>query len=199
MLTSPEVLTTSRTLVVLAANFTENGNGYEFPDVQDGLALGGDYRLKAAAALYKHGVVDHIIVNGGVNEQYGVPISEVQKQHLTEKYNVPKEAITTTNEAEDPEYTYNTLGDIRYLKKFLAEEDSPLVMTSRYHVPRSEALFNKLGLELPFISAEDVLEIYEPQEKEKIDVFYTSRAMALRMHWEDKGLEDLLNGNYKGL
>ena len=196
-----ELVITPRTVIVLAANYRKQGNKYVFPEIDNDLAFGGDYRLRAAAAMYHQRLAPLIIVNGGTIKQQEISGAHAQALRLLE-LGVPQSAIYETQEDQDPEYRANTLGDIRYLKKYLKDFPyaiGPSVITSRYHVERTRELFKRCDFELNFLPAEDILEALEPQCHEEVAFFYSNGEMKARVAMENKGLTDIRNGTYRYL
>jgi len=102
-------------------------------------------RLMYAAYLYKHGAADHILLSCGVIEwlgDAGSPTADMR--FVLNALGVPDSAIWIEDQSR------NTYENAIYSQKFLAEKgiSEVLLVTSGFHMPRSVALFKKVGLEV---------------------------------------------------
>ncbi len=100
-------------------------------------------RLMYAAYLYKHGAAEHILLSCGIIEWMGDQGSPTDDMRfILNALGVPDSAIWIEDQSR------NTYENAVYSQKILAEKgiSEVLLVTSGFHMPRSVALFKKVGL-----------------------------------------------------
>jgi uncharacterized SAM-binding protein YcdF (DUF218 family) len=142
--------------------------GCELRTAKDGSVVTGlesKMRTKAAAELLKAGLVEKIIVTGGVLKEnvskYGdtSSIADAMRTYLVERLEIPSEKIIVEGTS------LNTTENLEYALSLIEKEhiESVLLETNEYHLGRAKQLFQNIlqrkGYRLDFqsLSAEDVL------------------------------------------
>ncbi|GAH34581.1 unnamed protein product [marine sediment metagenome] len=99
---------------VLAAEVIKKSGKYIFPEVYEGLALGGEPRLKAAAKLFELGIIEKVVcVGGSVKGEEDVQKSEIMRDRLVKYYKIPAGKIEAF--VSDP----HTEGNVNIIKEYL--------------------------------------------------------------------------------
>lgn len=186
-------------VIVLSALYKLGKKGYEFPTVDEDTrerAWGGKIRLNAAAELVKAGKTPTLILTGrNVLGEGKLSNAQAQSNYLQQRLHINQEALVLAEEDH-----YSTLGQARYLKKFLEknklEGKRVVLLTSAYHLPRAVRIFRREGLDLPFIAAEKILWQKSKYYQKLIRKLYQSSAMDTRRVFEKAGVRDLEVGTY---
>lgn len=100
-------------------------------------------RIIYAAKLYKEEKAPLIILSGGRIQWFGQDNSEAQDMaEILELMGIPTEAIIQEGNS------FNTYQNAIYTQKILEEKEinSILLVTSAFHMPRSLAIFRRLGI-----------------------------------------------------
>lgn len=135
----PQANLPSAEAIVVLGGATRN---YETPRIMPDLSERGD-RLLYAVKLYKERLAPLIILTGGRIQWYGGESSEAESMaDLMEIMGVPREAMVLESKA------LNTYENARYTQKILErlKIKRVLLVTSAAHMPRSLAIFQKLGI-----------------------------------------------------
>lgn len=202
----------TKVIAVLAAGIVKEKSGVwrstklDANDNKQG-APGGQLRLAAAAAAFKHDPSQVIYVSGGrgydikEKDKNQPDISAIMKGEL-QNMGVEESKIVEENKS-------NTTADQLVALARLCEDnhwEQVAIFSSRYHIPRVEAMIRKnmfwskyLGdKKLELESAEDyLLENGMDEYKKMVDLAYSSDWMGKRMKKEREGIRDLLSGEYK--
>ncbi len=108
---------------------------------------GGTGRAEHALELYNSGLVEYILVSGGIgpySEDRNIPEAELMAEMLSE-FGVPDDHIWIENRSR------NTLENVRYSMPIIINESfmhlntptRPILVTSRFHLKRTCGLFKK--------------------------------------------------------
>ncbi len=96
--------------------------------------------------LYKKGLVDKIVITGGIGSIFTTSKSE--SENLLSFFlqaGIPKENIILEIKAR------NTAENASYTKELIGSDESIILVTSAFHMRRSIACFKKIGIEVtPF-------------------------------------------------
>lgn len=132
-----------RELGIILSGVTQNINHI---DGRTFLKRGGD-RVTHAVYLYNRGIIKHILVTGGsgsISKEKETP-EAIRIKSLLLEMGIPEKHITTeTNARNTHENAINSKLIID--KKF--PKSKPILITSAFHMARSKACFNKLGIEV---------------------------------------------------
>jgi uncharacterized SAM-binding protein YcdF (DUF218 family) len=113
-------------------------------------------RLTAAVSLYKGGIAPRILYSGGsgyVDQNIKeAPIA----MEILRSMGVPREAIILETEAR------NTFENALFSQKIMEEQDlrRVVLVTSAWHMPRSQAIFRKAGMEFTPYAVDTLAEYY---------------------------------------
>jgi len=122
----------------------------EAPEESDVIVVlgGGDQgRVEQAAELYNEGYADEVLITA--SEKDG---STSELKTAAEHYGIPKEALVVENDATST-YT-NAVSTMDFMEE--EDMDSAMVVTSDYHVKRTEFIYDKVNdadYELNYIAA----------------------------------------------
>jgi len=125
---------------------------------------GAGDRVLYAASLYKEGKAAHILLSGGniswLNEGATTPAEDMAS--ILTAIGIPEEALWLETSSQ------NTYENALYSKEILAENEIEriLLVTSAMHMPRSVAVFEKLGIEVIPIPVDfSITEEESPQDR----------------------------------
>ncbi len=156
------------------------------------MALGGELRIKAAAEVFKLGVVEKIVCVGGNIKGSNIPKGKVMRNYLIRYHRLPKEKVEFY--LSEPHTQGNTNIINNYIKKQKISPGECAFLTNFYHIPRAIKDFQKQRISIAPIPAESVL---IAEERKKIEKFYSSKSMLKRVISEIKGIWDKERGVYK--
>ncbi len=107
-------------------------------------------RLKVAIRLYRKGIAGKIIVSGGgLRTRSGKTEGEEMMTYLV-KHGIPKNAIKAECKSK------NTIGNAFFSRPLIRKGSSIVIVTSEFHLPRSEYIFRKLygnGYMMKFVAS----------------------------------------------
>jgi uncharacterized SAM-binding protein YcdF (DUF218 family) len=179
--------------------------------------LGGGMRVLAAAEMYLSGEAENFVFSTGRTEKnkaqfgenlpteaeiYGKKFLDVVNHFSKKKRAENLEAPQIIHE----DRSFNTLSNIVEILQIIKDKGwkKVAIISSAYHIPRVEALYNQalekhpeLQIEINFVSAEDTVEEAEPGKYEKvIKQFYNTPEAKKRIKNEKSGIEDIKSGKY---
>ena len=106
-------------------------------------------RFMQAAILYKHGIVDQILITGGNTSIGNLKIDESneteQVKRVLIEMGIPANKILLEKQAKN---TYENARNCRVILDSLALKQPVLLITSAYHMRRSMACFSKQGIQV---------------------------------------------------
>ncbi len=107
-------------------------------------------RLQRAHSLYEQGYLSHLVILGGRSSP-DEPSEAIIGKSILEQQGIP-EALISLEEASQ-----HTLENLRYARQLLGEQALKPVglLSNRYHLARSSAMAERLGLDVVPIAAED--------------------------------------------
>lgn len=184
-------------LIVLASEIVKKDSGFEMPEFYDGKAQGCQWRLDAAAKMFKDGRIGKMIVVGGKVHDECLKANgektDVMADYLI-KNDIPKEKIIKIPSAT------NTQGNARAVKKYV--EKNHLngkigLLTSFYHLPRAMKFFIREGLCFEPVICESILLDHHNYGLNKIHQFYINTKMLERFNAEIRGLSNLEDEKYQ--
>jgi vancomycin permeability regulator SanA len=113
------------------------------------------WRVDTAVDLYRDGLVDRLVMSGGVGES-GYDEAEVMRQMAIER-GVPDDAIVVDSAG------LNTEATVEDTLRFFAAEgiDRALVVSNAYHLPRIKLAYRRHGLEVFTVPAVETRRIKE--------------------------------------
>lgn len=165
-----------------------------------GRALGGEWRVRAAAQLIQEQQTNKIVfVGGAAVKETGNPDTDllrptVMRDCLINDYQVVPEKVYS--EKTPPSTAGNVLGVYHYIARHPElHVEGCAFLTNFYHIPRAMRFFQHYGLNLKPIIAESLF-AKNPEELKKIKEFYVSSEMWERIQSELEGAYDWEVGNY---
>jgi uncharacterized SAM-binding protein YcdF (DUF218 family) len=98
-------------------------------------------RVDEAVRLYRHGLVEHVVMSGGIEPENGLSEAEVMRARA-EAGGVPREAILVDEAGVD------TAATVRNTARLMRSEGmhSALVVSHYYHEPRARMLFDRASV-----------------------------------------------------
>ena len=143
-------------------------------------------RFMQAAILFKHGIVDQILITGGNTSIGNLKIDESNEtEHVKRvliEMGIPSDKIILEKQAKN---TYENARNCKVILDSLALKQPILLITSAYHMRRSMACFNKQGIQAIAYAVDSkkkdtqlgVLECIIPSERELFKLSVIVREM----------------------
>lgn len=208
---------TPNVIFILSGGIKKNRRGYKSPSYNEidhaGLVTGSKARVIAAAEISKSFPKTIIVTTSSVNPNEPTH-ANVMTQEL-KRLKVPESKIVRE------EQSYDTLSEMVEMIKLASEKEwfRIVAITSRYHIPRVQEMYNRLrsiipkedapefyealeqlekrGSSVKFVAAEDILPHRSHRYKNLIAEVENTSGYIERVEAEKRGLEALRSGNYK--
>lgn len=176
---------------------TKSGYGRAAHDAKGRGDMLTDIRIRAAAALYDHGCVEHIVTTGML--QIPPPHLDtpgIIREILIKDFGLPDSAVEALPTSQ------TTMSAIRQIKEALGvrniQPEECAAITSFYHTPRTREMLNEAGLyALPTLAAEAMLVALEPTTAVWVEQRLRECDLTNLVVGESRGLAALWRGEYK--